>query len=593
MLRLTVFSLVICACGNAQFSGLATNSDGSRVYFATGLRQKNTTQSTFGKIFAVDSTGLKLFLSREAQIPTPPPPGTFPIPLTNAYNLQAARISSDGKIFAAVGIEYCSGAGEFCTRAEPYVTTISAAGQDKDYPGDLRLSGGGTWAFGVSGVAPTGIYTGYLVNVATGQQTAIGGVFGRFQVAASGRPVADDGTAVYSDFGTLVVVHGSETRHIPSGGTAGGNAGMAIRDAVIDRAGTTIVFADCALPVCSLRLADSAGSGSSLLIGDGFAPALSDDGKTLLYLSTRTGTPQIRIAHLNGGVTGDRQLGSEVGGVTLAALSGDGSTVYAVTKNGRLVKISVSTNSVQELIPRTAYVTSANSLAPGKLVAIAGGGLTDLSFNADSPLPESLHGISVTIQGMKARILSVTPDAIMTVVPPDVTPSTDASLTSPVEITLASPSPSPFDDTQRFALNIAPFAPEFVTGAGNQLVAAHQDWSGLVTSDNPARPGEAIHAYGLGLGPTSPAVPYGSASPAEEPFARLATPFGCNAGNAPSIPVEVFFQGLAPSLVAVYQFDFRVPLGTPNGVFVLNCVQDGIGSAGPTVSASLPVAGVQ
>src|SRR5664280_1110263 len=182
MLRLTVLSLAICVYGNAQFSGLATTGDGARVYFATALRQKNTTQPLHGKLFTVDSTGLNLFLSRDAQIPAPPPPGTFPVPLTNAYNLQSAGISSDGKVFAAMGIEYCNGPGEFCTRQEPYITTISAAGQDKDYPGDLRLSAGGTWAFGVSGVAPVGIFTGYLVNVVTGQQTAIGMVFGRFQV---------------------------------------------------------------------------------------------------------------------------------------------------------------------------------------------------------------------------------------------------------------------------------------------------------------------------------------------------------------------------------------------------------------------------
>src|ERR1019366_2598879 len=279
MLRLTVLALAICVCGNAQFYSLATPADGSRVYFSTGLRQKNTTQPLYGKLFTVDSTGLKLFLSRDAQIPAPPPPGTFPIPLTNAYNLQGASISSDGKVFAAMGIEYCSGAGEFCTRAEPYVTTISAAGQDKDYPGDLRLGASGAWAFGVSGVAPVGIFTGYLVNVATGQQTAFGMVFGRFQVASSGRPVADDGTAVYSDFGSVVVVHGSETRHITPGNITPGNAFP--MDAVIDWAGATIVFAVCALDVCSLRLADPAGSGSSLLSADGFAPALSDDGRTL------------------------------------------------------------------------------------------------------------------------------------------------------------------------------------------------------------------------------------------------------------------------------------------------------------------------
>ena len=357
------------------------------------------------------------------------------------------------------------------------------------------------------------------------------------------------------------------------------------------------MFIDCGPGNQSLRLADPAGSGSSLLVADGFAPSLSDDGKTLLFLSTRTGSAQIRVAKLNGvapigngGATLDRQLGFQVGGVARAILSGDGSTVYAVTADGRLVKISVATGAVQELIPRTPYLAPFNpsQLAPGKLVALAGGGLTDLSFTADPPLPETLNGISVAIQGGKARILSVAPEVITVLVPPDVTPSANPTITSPLETTVVSPSPF---DAPRADVYIAPWAPEFVTGAGHLLIAAHQDWSSLATLDNPARPGEVLHAYGVGFGPTSPVVPYGNAAPAQEPFARIAVPFDCAASNNTTIPVETFFQGLAPNLAGVYQFDFRLPANTPNGNFGLYCVLGGIGGGGPAISANVPVAG--
>jgi len=53
MVRMTVALLSICFCAKGQFSGLATPGDGSRVYFATTLRQKNTTQPTYGKLFQV------------------------------------------------------------------------------------------------------------------------------------------------------------------------------------------------------------------------------------------------------------------------------------------------------------------------------------------------------------------------------------------------------------------------------------------------------------------------------------------------------------------------------------------------------------
>src|SRR5450432_541468 len=360
ILRLTVFTLAICCVpaicvpAIAQFSGLATPGDGSRVYFATALRQKNTTQPVYGKLFTLDPAGLKLFLSRDAQIPPAPAPGTISGTPTNPYDLQAASVSADGKVFAASAIRECVGAGSICTRLERYFTTIGAAGQDRnypdrDYPGDLRLSASGAWAFGASTGVPGGQASGYLVNVTTGQQTKMSSV-SRFQVASSGRPVADDGTAVYADDLSLVVVHGSGTRRITP-------ANQALpTDAVIDRAGATI----------------------------------------------------------------DRQLGFAVGGIARAILSGDGSTVYAVTTDGRLEKISVATRAVLELIPRTPYLAPFNpsQLAPGKLVALAGGGLTDFSFTADPPLPETLNGISVTIQGVKARILGVAPGAITVLVPP-------------------------------------------------------------------------------------------------------------------------------------------------------------------------------
>ena len=88
---------------------------------------------------------------------------------------------------------------------------------------------------------------------------------------------------------------------------------------------------------------------------------------------------------------------------------------------------------------------------------------------------------------------------------------------------------------------------------------------------------------------------YRTAAPrlALEPFARLTTPFGCDVSNITSRPVEIFFQGLAPNLAAVYQFDFRIPPGTPNGNFVLYCVPGAPGGSGPSIFANLPVAAAQ
>jgi hypothetical protein len=142
-----------------QFFGLATPADGSAVYFATPLAQKNTTQPTHGKIFRLDASGLQLTLSRDIEAPTPAP-GPMPVCLTtNAYDLFAVDVSSEGGVLAMTGMRHCSSGG---SRApELYLTTVVSESGRSDYPGALRLSPNGVWAFG------SGLHSSYVVNVAT------------------------------------------------------------------------------------------------------------------------------------------------------------------------------------------------------------------------------------------------------------------------------------------------------------------------------------------------------------------------------------------------------------------------------------------
>jgi hypothetical protein len=373
MVRVAACFFGICLCANGQFFGLATPADGSRVQFATALRQKNTTQPTWGKLFQVDASGLQLVLSRDAQIP-PPPPNPSQVQ-TNAYDVFAASISADAKVFAVMARRACPSGDCTYLRLEGYTTTITSGGQSKDYPGGLQLSASGEWAFGTSSF---GIFThpAYLFNVNTGAGGDLGQIIPALdrmygvRVSAIGHAVADDGTIAYSTGQEVVTIHGTDIRRIPGNGYT--------QEPVMDRTGGTIVFA----VGDTIRLADPTGSGSSLLISDGFAPSLSDDGRTLLYLANRA-KPQIHVYRFGGA---SRQLGFDTSGIAQAILSGDGSTIYAVTLGGRLLKIPASTGSAQELIPRTPYLTGGGPfLAPGKLTALPGVGLTDLSLRRCPP----------------------------------------------------------------------------------------------------------------------------------------------------------------------------------------------------------------
>jgi hypothetical protein len=249
MLRLKASFLGICLCAHAQFFGLATPADGSRIYFATPLRQKNTTQPIYGKLFRVDSSGLQLLLSRNEQIPPPPPPPQAV--QTNPYDMVAASVSADGAVFAGVGRRACPYGNCLYYRLEGYTTTVTAAGQDKDYPGYLHLGANGEWAFG-GGSSGTYSSPAYLFHVTTGERVPINlsllDEMNGIPVAATARTVADDGTAVYAAGTDIVIVQPLQTRRISAGSSHP-------QEPVLDRTGSTVVFSvDNSIRLADLRV---------------------------------------------------------------------------------------------------------------------------------------------------------------------------------------------------------------------------------------------------------------------------------------------------------------------------------------------------
>jgi uncharacterized protein (TIGR03437 family) len=126
------------------------------------------------------------------------------------------------------------------------------------------------------------------------------------------------------------------------------------------------------------------------------------------------------------------------------------------------------------------------------------------------------------------------------------------------------------------------------TSQGNDLniTAAHGDWSGLVTGANPARAGEIIHVYLNGLGPVSPAVPTGTAGPAKAP-SRVIETLVCQFWNGTPLDAMVYFAGLAPGMVGVYQVSLQVPNGLhPSLPTQVTC---GFGSALGSAIGRLPI----
>ncbi|MBC7927601.1 MAG: hypothetical protein H7039_18295 [Bryobacteraceae bacterium] len=111
-------------------------------------------------------------------------------------------------------------------------------------------------------------------------------------------------------------------------------------------------------------------------------------------------------------------------------------------------------------------------------------------------------------------------------------------------------------------------------GVGDYGIVVNQDGSFPVPptpglNSRRARPGDTLVIYAIGLGPTTPAVPSGVASPLE-PLARspgnyrvifgFAGPFGAN-----SVETTPLFAGLTPNFVGLFQINVTIPANVPRG----------------------------
>jgi uncharacterized protein (TIGR03437 family) len=592
VLRFWIGVLVFFAPLRAQFFGLATPGDGSLVYFGTPLRQKNTNQPTWGKLFQADASGIRLRETRDYIVPDPPPSGVATgIGLahpTNPYDIVGGSTSSDGSVLAVTGWRDCVSGGSYCSKMEHWYTTITAAGKSAEYPGWLRLSPNGEWAFGNTEHVSydESRYSGHYVNLKTGVDIGVPIGGWAFAVSETGRLIANDGTAVYTYNSEVTIRRGNETTTLtaPNGDSAA--------DPVIDASGRRIVYAAFRMTQTYagqqapgpryLCAADAVSHESRVLTTEGDAPSLSEDGATVLYLSRSSGLPQLRVIGFDG--RNDRALPADPAGIVRAVLSGDGRTVYAVTRSARLIRISVTSGQVTEIVPRTPVFGGVQTgramaafveFAPGAVASIPGYGFAPGTLSAAPPLPEALGGVRVSIQGRPVKILAVSPTLIRILAPPELTPTPgpNPSVTYAVELDSASPFESPASATASFFASGARFLTlEDPDGDfGFTILSAHEDWSGLVTPDSPARPGEILHSYAVGLGATTPAVAYGDPAPDTEPLARVATRYQCAYRPDQTTPLEVPYQGLAPGLAGYYQIDWRVPAGAGTGALVVVC----------------------
>lgn len=179
---------------------------------------------------------------------------------------------------------------------------------------------------------------------------------------------------------------------------------------------------------------------------------------------------------------------------------------------------------------------------------------------ATIPLPFTLGGISVTVGGAPAPILSVADDGgyqqINFEVPQEAVAGSDGTWT----VTASQ------NGTQLSAQVASSQSPGEFFMVRNLGAFQHAGDYSLVSEQNPAHPGETVIGYLTGLPGTQPVVPTGAVSPSA-PLAAVPT---FSSGTSQTDQFVILLNGtyatyilqwlgLTPGLVGVYQVGFEVP----------------------------------
>jgi beta-glucosidase len=191
-------------------------------------------------------------------------------------------------------------------------------------------------------------------------------------------------------------------------------------------------------------------------------------------------------------------------------------------------------------------------VAPGSIAAVFGTfPLSAPASAASIPLPTNLSGLSLQFNGTTpAPLYFAAPLQVNLQVPWEVSGQPQAMLAAdgglPAEVALAPYAPG------IFALN----------GQGTGPGLIQDNFYRLIGTTNPAQPGATVIViYATGLGPVSNTPADGAASPANPLAIATTTPL-VTIGGAPA---QVYFAGLVPGLVGIYQVNAQVPAAAPMG----------------------------
>jgi uncharacterized protein (TIGR03437 family) len=238
-----------------------------------------------------------------------------------------------------------------------------------------------------------------------------------------------------------------------------------------------------------------------------------------------------------------------------------GELYAASASNGRVYRVESTAAIATPRFSANGVVNAASfvpGVVPGSLATVFATGVRDVPGTSAArtvPLPLVIDGVSVTVGGIPAPILSVS----------NVGGAEQVNFQVPFEV--AGRSSADLIVTRSGAASAAQSIAVLVEqpgvyASGTRGIAVHNASYSLVSDDSPLVPGEYAFVYAAGLGAVTNAPVTGAAGPASV----LAQVRGAVRVTLGGQPCEVPFAGLAPGFVGVYQVNFRVPATAGSGL---------------------------
>lgn len=240
------------------------------------------------------------------------------------------------------------------------------------------------------------------------------------------------------------------------------------------------------------------------------------------------------------------------------------------------------TSAVEAALVNAASYDAARVLAPGSIGALFSQGLMegDPISASTLPLPTSLGGLTVRIDGVQARLFFVSSGQINLQVPGsvDLGPAT-------VEVFRAGTA----EPVATGAITIAAAAPgvfTFSNDGHNQAAALNADYSlnadfERFPGSRPEVTGQFVTIYATGVGRTTVDVGDGEPAPVE-PLAVADAPTTVMIGD---VAAQVLYSGLAPGFVGLWQISAVLPANLPTNLTTSLKVEHKGGASQPTTLA--------